>query len=64
MRSFQAVPESAVLWVGEPVGSVSLQRRELPDQRRQVTGYVSAYILGVLGEVRRITLPRTPVNRR
>jgi hypothetical protein len=44
----QAVPESAVLWVGEPVGSVSLQGCEFSYQRREIAGCVPDYVLRVL----------------
>ena len=32
VRSLQAVPQGSVLWVSEPVGSVSLQGSEFSDQ--------------------------------
>ena len=49
VRSLQRVPEGGVLQVCEPVGSVSLQCRELPDQRREAAGCVPSNILRVLG---------------
>ena len=45
VRGLQTVPEGGVLRVGEPVGSVSLQCRKLPYQRREVAGRVPGYIL-------------------
>ena len=48
VRSLQTVSEGSVLRVGEQVVSVSLQGRELPDQRREIVGCVPGYVLRVL----------------
>src|SRR5215217_3072994 len=48
VRGLQAVLEGSVLRVGEPVGSASLQGRELPYQRREVAGCVPGYVLRIL----------------
>ena len=48
VRVFQAVPQGSVLRVGKLIGSVSLQGRELPYQRREVAGRVPGYVLRAL----------------
>ena len=48
MRSLQAEPQGGVLRAGKPVGSVSLQRRELSDQPREVAGRLPGYALRAL----------------
>ena len=48
VRSLQAVPQGGILRVSEPVGSVSLQGRKLPDQAREVAGCVPGYVLRLL----------------
>src|SRR5829696_2571286 len=45
---FEPVSQDLVLRVGEPMGSVSLQGRELPYQPGEVAGRVPGYILRVL----------------
>src|ERR671916_392183 len=41
----QPVAQGGVLRLGEPVGSVSLQRRQLAYLRREVAGRVTDYVL-------------------
>jgi hypothetical protein len=50
VRSLQEVLQDSVLWIGEPMGSVSLQCREFqfPYQRREVAGRVPDYVPRVL----------------
>src|ERR687894_3207797 len=38
VRRLQTMPEGGILGLGEPVGSISLQERQLPEQRREVAG--------------------------
>ena len=58
----QAVPEGGVLRASESMGSVCLQRRQLPDQRREVAGRVPGYVLRVLWAHLRQPIP-LPENR-
>jgi hypothetical protein len=51
VRSLQPVPEGGVLRVCEPVASVSLQCRKLPDQPRVIAGCVPRYILRFCGPI-------------
>jgi hypothetical protein len=48
VRSLQAVPEGGVLRLDELVGSICLQCRKFPYQRREIAGRVSDYVLRVL----------------
>jgi hypothetical protein len=43
------MPEGGILGVGEPVGCISLQSRQLPEQRREVAGYVPGHVLRAWG---------------
>ena len=69
MRSLQAVPEGGVLGLDELVGSICLQCRKFPYQRREIAGRVPDYVLRVLRtplrqpnhlpEIRRVDLCHT-----
>ena len=48
VRCLQPVSQGCILRIGQPVGSVSLQGSELPDQPREVAGCVPGYVLRVL----------------
>jgi hypothetical protein len=45
------VLEGGILGIGEPVVRVPLQRRNLPDQRREVAGYVLVTSFGSCGPI-------------
>jgi hypothetical protein len=58
VRSLQAVPQGGVLRVGDPMGGVCLQGRELSDKPREVAENVPGNILRVLrAHLRHATRP-------
>jgi hypothetical protein len=60
VRVLQSVPEGGVLRVREPMCSISLQCRELPDQRREVAGRAPGTPFGPRGPIYEPNiLPRT-----
>jgi hypothetical protein len=51
MQRAQLQAARSILRAGKLVGSVSLQGREFPDQRRKRAGFVHANVLRILGPI-------------